>query len=341
MMFLSTEVLATLWFLAIGLMVVLYILLDGGDLGIGILSLLPQKEGERDVMMHIMGPIWDANETWLVVAGGMLFGAFPLAYAIALPALYIPVMCMLFGLILRAASFEFHAFATKKRIWSFMFGFGSLLAAVGQGAAIGGLLSGINIVDGQFGGGAFDFLTPLTLLVTVGIIMSYVFVGYAYLIKKTGSETSPGTYLKILITGAVTGVALLGATLLLPSKSYLFFTRWTMYPTNYLLFGITGLMGVFSLWLIILVFRKHCGPMLHNLCLVIFVLAMLGILVGVFPYIIPPSLTIYDAASSRQTLEFMFVGLGPLIPIILAYNYYLHKIFRGSDHQSRSEAYGE
>ncbi|MDB5189244.1 MAG: Cytochrome d ubiquinol oxidase subunit [Parcubacteria group bacterium] len=341
MEFLTDPVLATLWFAAICLMVALYILLDGADLGLGVLSLLPIKEDERSLMMHTMGPIWDANETWLIVAAGMLFGAFPTAYGVILSALYIPVMVMLFGLILRAASFEFHAFSVKKRLWSLMFGVGSLLAAVGQGLAVGGLLSGIQIADGYFAGTAFDFITPLSLIVTVGVVMSYVFVGYAFLIKKTGKETKPGTFMRILITGAITGAALLAATLFLPSRSYLFFARWTMYPTNYVLFAIAGLIGVFSLWVIILVFRKHTGGNLHTLCMIIFILAMLGMLVGIFPYVIPGSLTIFEAASSRQTLEFMLFGLGPLIPIVLAYNFYLHKVFGRSDHPNRSEAYGE
>ncbi|MEK7602397.1 MAG: cytochrome d ubiquinol oxidase subunit II [Patescibacteria group bacterium] len=343
MNFLSDPILALLWFGAVGLSVALYILLDGADLGLGILSLFPRKESERALMMHTMGPIWDANETWLVIAGGMLFGAFPTAYGIILSALYIPVMTMLFGLILRAASFEFHAFSVKKRFWSFLFGFGSLLAGVGQGLAVGGLLSGITIVNGEFAGSAFDFFTPLTVLLTIGVLMSYVFVGYAYLIKKTGAETSPGTYLRILITGAVTGVALLGATLLLPTRSYLFFTRWTEYPSNYLLYCITALMGALSLWLILLVFKRHTGPALHNLCLGIFICAMLGMLVGVFPYLIPPSMTIFEAASSRQTLLFMLVGLGPLFPIVLAYNFYLHKVFSRDEgeHKSRAQIYGE
>lgn len=336
--FISTDTLALLWFLAIGLAVALYILLDGADLGLGILSLFPQKEENRAVMMHTLGPIWDANETWLVIGGGMLFGAFPMVYGIALSALYIPIMVMVFGVILRAASFEFHAVAERKRIWSFFFGFGSLLAGVGQGLAVGGILSGIAIADGHFAGGTFDFLTPLTLLVTVGVLMSYVFVGYAYLIKKLGRETAPGTYLRILLTGAITGAALLGATLLLPTKSYLFFTRWTMYPTNILLFADVALMGVLSLWLIYLVLKKHNGPALHNLCLGIFVLSMLGMLIGIFPYIIPPTLTIYEAHASRATLTFMLVGLGPLIPIVLAYNFYLHRVFRGATH-TRSDAY--
>ncbi|MGE5541320.1 MAG: cytochrome d ubiquinol oxidase subunit II [Bacillota bacterium] len=339
MTFLSDPTLSLLWFLAIGLAVALYIILDGADLGLGILSLLPQKEEHRAVMMHTLGPIWDANETWLVIAGGMLFGAFPGAYSIVLSALYIPVMAMIFGLVLRAASFEFHALSENKRVWSFFFGFGSILAAIGQGFAVGGVLSGITVADGQFAGSAFDFLTPLSFLVTVGILMSYVFVGYAYLIKKTGKETTPGMFARILVTGAVTGAALLSATLFLPTKNYVFFTRWTTYPTNYALFAIAGVMAILSLWLILLVLKKHAGPMLHNLSMAIFVFAMLGMVVGVFPYIIPPTLTIYDVSASRATHLFMLVGLGPLIPIVLAYNYYLHRVFRGHT-ASHEEKYG-
>ena len=336
----SDILLANLWFAAVCLEVALYVLLDGADLGMGVLSLLPHKETDRSLIMHTVGPIWDANETWLVIAGGTLFGAFPLAYGIILNALYVPVMLLLFGLILRAVSFEFHAFSDNKKLWSFVFGLGSLIAVLAQGAAIGGILGGIPIVNGQFAGSIFSWFTPLTFFITLGVLMSYVVVGYAYLIRKTDHELHGESFRRVFISAGVTFVTLLAATLVLPHSSYLFFTRWTTEPTRTILYGIAALIGFLSLFLIADVLKQHRGPRIHTLCLFIFGAAFAGMLVGVFPYIIPSNLTIYEAAASHKTLTFMLYGLGPLIPIVLAYNFYLYRVFRKDLPGSRAETYG-
>ena len=332
--------LVIIWFGIVCLEIGLYILLDGADLGLGVLSLLPGKEKDRALIMHTIGPIWDANETWLIIAAGTLFGAFPQAYGVILNALYVPVMVMLFGFILRAASFEFHAFAKNKGIWSFFFGFGSLVAVLGQGGALGGLLSGIAIANGQFAGSAFDFLTPLTAFITIGILMSYCVVGYAYLIKKTGREYHE-TFRFIIGAAFLTFIALLAATIILPQESYLFLSRWTTQPTAGYLFADVGAIGVFSLFLLYGALFKKYTHLLHTICMLIFVGAGLGLLIGVFPYIAPPSLTIYETAASKATLTFMLYGIGPLIPIVLAYNFYLYKVFSDPAQESRAESYGE
>ncbi len=331
--------LPTIWFGILCLQIALYILLDGADLGLGLLSLLPKKESEKSLMMQTVGPIWDANETWLVIAAGTLFGAFPLAYSIILNALYIPVMLLLFGLILRAASFEFHTLAHNKKIWSLMFGVGSLMAIVGQGTALGGLLGGITIVDGQFAGGAFDWVTPLTLFITVGVAFSYAVVGYAYLIKKTSHEMAGNSFAHVLVAAGVTFVAFLTATLMLPQMQYVFLSRWSTAPANYLLFAIAGAIGLVSLLLCYDLLRKRHREHLHTLCMIIFVLAMAGMLVGVYPYLIPPMLTIQAAAASEKTLQFMLYGIAPLLPIVLAYNFYLYRVFRRHMGPSEREGY--
>ena len=149
------------------------------------LSLLRGREHAHALMMRVIGPIWNANETWLIIAGGTLFGAFPLAYSVILNALYIPVMLLIFGLILRAASFEFHEYGKNKPLWSFCFGLGSLLAVIGQGFAGGGLLSGITVANHAFAGGMFDWVTPLTFVVTAALIGAYLVIGYTYLVYKS------------------------------------------------------------------------------------------------------------------------------------------------------------
>jgi len=262
-----------IWFLIIALEIGLYVILDGADLGIGMLSLFRKREETRSLMMHVIGPIWDANETWLVIAGGALFGAFPLAYGVILNALYIPVMVLIFGLIIRAAAFEFHEFSSNKNFWSALFGIGSLVAVLGQGFVAGGLASGVSVRSGAFSGGAFDWATPLTALVTALLVLAYLLIGYAYLIRKHALSR--------------------------PHEK-------ALYPLALIALAFAFVVGV------------SLAP----------------------PYIVPHAVTIDEAASSSLTLSFMLVGMGPLIPIILAYNFYLYHVFRDERDETRSEQYG-
>ncbi|HVW71954.1 MAG TPA: cytochrome d ubiquinol oxidase subunit II [Candidatus Paceibacterota bacterium] len=331
--------LALIWFAIVCFEVGLYVVLDGADLGLGMLSLLPHREEDRSLIMHTVGPIWDANETWLVIAAGTLFGAFPEAYAIILNALYLPIMVMLFGLILRAASFEFHAYSERKERWSRLFGFGSLLAVAGQGAVLGGILSGITVSNHMFGGGPWSWATPLTVLITLGIVMGYAVVGYAYLLKKTAFEFREETFERVLVIAVVTVALLIGATLLLKHENYLFLTRWEHGVARPILLTVAAIMGALGVVLGYLVIAKKGVRALHPLALGILACGMFGLLVGVFPYIIPPALTIYDAAASHATLTFMLWGIGPLLPIVLAYNIYLYRVFGRDLHGARGETY--
>ncbi|MFZ2407505.1 MAG: cytochrome d ubiquinol oxidase subunit II, partial [Methylobacter sp.] len=179
--------LANIWFFIIWLIFFLYIVVDGFDLGVGILFLLNRDEKQRTVMMASLGSVWDANETWLVLLIGALFGAFPLVYAIVLHALYIPVMLMIFALIFRGVAFEFRSHAHNKVLWNIAFGGGSLLAAIAQGLAFGGLISGLNVSGTGLDGG-WAWLTPFSLLVAVGVVVGYGLLGATYLIVKTEGE---------------------------------------------------------------------------------------------------------------------------------------------------------
>lgn len=324
-----TTALPYIWFLIIGFEIALYLVLDGADLGIGILTLFPQPEDRRSLMMHVVGPIWDANETWLVIAGGTLFGAFPLAYGVILNALYIPIMMMVFGLIIRAAAFEFRAYAAHARFWSRTFGLASVLAVLGQAFVVSGLLDGITVQHGQFSGGPFDWFSPLSLLTTLAIFFGYILVGYAYLIKKTAYELRHEHFEKMLSAAIVMFAAALGAALVLPHEHYVFFLRWSQEPTRSVLIVLTALIAVTAAFLVYGTFHKKHWRYLHPACLVIFLLALAGLVVGIFPYIVPPSITIAEAASSTNTLLFMLYGIGPLIPIVLAYNVFLYHVFRG------------
>jgi len=321
------ELLPVIWFVIIGLELALYVLLDGSNLGIGLLSLLPQKEENRSMMLHVMGPIWNANETWLLVAAGSLFGAFPLVYAIGLNALFVPAVVIAVGLIFRAASFAFYDVSSYGAFWTRAFGVGSLLVAVGHGLLFGGLLSGITIVDGHFGGGPFDFITPFSILFTIGLLSAYVVLGYSSLITKFDYALQVETFPRILGAAAVTFFALLGATLVLPRMDYIFMERWTTAPTSYILYLIAGAIAAVSIVLAYNAIMKKNPEQMHFFSMIIFVLGFAGMVVGIFPYIVPPAVSIFDVASPDQTLKFMLYGIGPILPIVLAYNWYLHKVF--------------
>ncbi len=326
----TATLLQNVWYVIICAELALYILLDGGNLGVGILSLLPQKEEERSRMLQILGPIWNANETWLLVAAGSLFGAFPLVYSIGLNALYVPGMVIVVGLIGRAVAFEFHVYTERKVWWSKIFGVSSVLVALGQGMALGGLLSGITIAGKQFAGSVWDFATPLTLLITVGILCSYLVLGYAYLIRVERYANEHESFGHLLRYAVLTFAALLLATIFLPQTNYLFFSRWSTPPAMYALWGIALAIVAVSLWVGWELWHKRHPERLYFLCLGLFVLGTAGMLVGTYPYMLPPTLTIADAASAPATQQFMLWGIGPLLPIILAYNWYLHRIFRNS-----------
>jgi cytochrome d ubiquinol oxidase subunit II len=324
----TDSILPVIWFFIIIGELALYALLDGGNLGIGLLSMLPQPEDRRAMMLHTLGPIWNANETWLLVAAGSLFGAFPPVYGIVLNALYVPGMIIVIGIILRAVAFEFYDYGEGKRLWGDAFGVGSLLTVLGQGALFGGLLSGIRIDGLQFAGGPFDWITPETALVTVGIFFSYVIVGYANLMRKTAYEVVGETFSRILAAGVVGAVALVGASLLLPQEQYAFRLRWTTPPTSTVLQALTLTIVVVFAVLIRTVAAKRHPRRIYPLCLTIFVLAYTSVIVGIYPLMIPPSLTLFEAASPANTLRFMLYGIGPLLPIVLVYNWYVAHVFR-------------
>jgi cytochrome d ubiquinol oxidase subunit II len=223
--------------------------------------------------------------------------------------------------------------------WHKAFGFGSLLAILGQGFAAGGLLTGLRISDGHFAGGPFDWFSPLSCFVAFGIMMSYVVVGYAYLIKKTDREFAEQSFTRVIIASGLTFIAFVAATAILPFQHYIFLTRWTTEPTRSLLLAISLVIGAISCVLLYGALRHKMRQQLHNLCISIFLLAFLGLLIGVYPYMIPPTMTIFDLAASDKTLTFMLWGIGPLLPIVFGYNIYLYRVFRNHAIEGPGEEY--
>ena len=322
-------VLAYVWGGILSLVLMLYVMLDGFDLGIGVLSLFIRKPQQRSTIMSSIGAIWDANETWLVVAGGILFGAFPVAYAVLLNALYIPIMIMLFGLIFRAVSFEFRSQSRHKRLWEFAFGMGSLSAVAGQGFTLGGLMSDIKVSHGEFTGGPWDWLGLISIIMVVAVGMGYVVLGASYLLARSRNELHHLMHRVMVICSGLLFAAVAVMTIFAP----LFFERisekWFGQSVRYLLITMcTGAMFAFVILILVTVYKKHSWwPFVASLAF--FGIAFGGLLVAIQPYIVPTSITITEAAAGTDTMTFMLFGVGLLIPIMLAYNLYMYRVFRG------------
>lgn len=320
--------LGNIWFFIIGLILVLYVVLDGFDLGVGVLSLFAHDEKRRGTMMSSLGGIWDANETWLVVLGGALFGAFPLAYAIALHALYIPITLMIFGLIFRGVAFEFHEHAYNKVPWGIAFGAGSLLAAAMQGLALGGIISGIRVEAGQFAGGVWDWLNPFALLVAVGVVAGYTLLGASYLIMKTCGELQARSYRRAWFAAWLMLAVAAGVTLWTPLQYEDVIDKWFSLPDLlYISLLPLAAAGAFIMLLRSLRRRRERAPFVWSL--VIFLFSFAGLAISLYPYLLPPAIAIADAAASAKTLIFMLTGIGMLLPVMMIYNGYQHLVFRG------------
>lgn len=317
------------WFAILALFLFLYVMLDGFDLGVGILSITASNEERRGILMTSLGNIWDANETWLVLMGGALFGAFPLAYGTILQALYIPITVMVFGLIFRAVAFEFREYANTKLFWNIAFGGGSFLAALGQGFALGAILQGITVDSaGHFTGGTWDWLTLRSLLVALTLIQGYVLIGSTYLILKTEGELQTTHNLTAKISAVTTFIGAVYLTITTPIFSESARTRLFETPLLYI-FALIPLLGALLIFLLLksLYSEQETRPFVWTLLL--FLLSFIGLGLVVFPYIIPTQITIYQAAASPSSLVFMIVFIGFLIPIMLAYNIYNYIVFKG------------
>jgi cytochrome d ubiquinol oxidase subunit II len=331
------QFLPQVWFFILGLFLFLYVLLDGFDLGVGILSLTTSTEERRSLLMTSLGNVWDANETWLVLMGGALFGAFPLAYATILNALYLPAVIMVVGLILRAVSFEFRENSRRKLVWNLTFGVGSFLAALGQGFALGSVFEGIKVDElGHFAGGMWDWLTWRSVLVALTLIQGYVLIGSTYLILKTTGELQKTHYKTATLATWTTLIGAVFITVTTPVFSLQLRSQLLDPPLVYI-FGAIPLLGLFLIGLLLRSLRRkeETTPLIWTF--LIFVLSFVGLGFVIFPMIIPPSVTIYEAAAAPSSLVFMLTFVGFLIPILLAYNIYNYLVFRGKITENLAE----
>jgi cytochrome d ubiquinol oxidase subunit II len=318
-----------IWAGIIGLAVALYVILDGFDLGIGILFPFSRDEEERDQMIGSIAPFWDGNETWLVLGGGGLWVAFPRAYAAIMSALYLPVIVMLLALVFRGVAFEFRTVAeSSKHYWNFAFTGGSALAAVCQGIILGALIQGINVKDGAYAGGAFDWATPFAFLCGFGVLTGYALLGATWLVMKTDGAVAERAkdHAKMLVLAVLGFMALV--SLWTPLAFERIATRWFSTPNIYYLWPVplvTALTAA-ALWYW-LEKGREIPPFFAAIML--FLLGYLGLVISVFPYLVPPTLTIWDTAAAPASQRFMLMGTLPLLPIILGYVVFVYWVFRG------------
>jgi cytochrome d ubiquinol oxidase subunit II len=322
------QALPFVWFLLLDLSLLAFLLLDGADLGIGILALRLAGEEQRSVMLAVVGPLWYANETWLVIAGAILFGAFPRAYGLALSALYVPAMMLVFGLILRAVSIEFRPHAKARRFWGAAFAAGSLLAVAGQGFMLGGVLSGVRVEGTLFAGSPWDWLSPLSVIVAGGTILGYGMLGGAYLLRRYEGPFLADFRRRLRVAAAAGLAAFLLALVLLPVLHTPVSTLWLRPPR--LLAAAVLLAGAALGFVMVLrcTARPSRDRHAYPWAVLVFVCVAAAVLAGVFPYIVPPSLSIAAAAASKDTLTFMLVGVGVVLPIIVVYSLYVRRLFR-------------
>ncbi|ATB66124.1 MULTISPECIES: cytochrome d ubiquinol oxidase subunit II [Pseudomonas] len=319
-----------IWAVIIIFGVMMYVVMDGFDLGIGMLFPFVKDEHDRDVMMNTVAPVWDGNETWLVLGGAALFGAFPLAYSVVLEALYLPLILMLVGLIFRGVAFEFRfkARANKRHIWDKAFIWGSLVATFFQGVALGAFIEGFKVVDRKFVGGTLDWLTPFTLFSGLGLIVAYSLLGCTWLIMKTEGPLQKQMHdiarPLALVLLAVIGVVSLWTPIAYPQIA----ERWFSMPNLVWFMPVPILVLVTFYGLLRAVARDaHYTPFL--LTLVLIFLGYSGLGISLWPNIIPPSISIWDAAAPPQSQGFMLVGTLFILPFILGYTYWSYYVFRG------------
>ena len=321
--------LPVIWAAIIGLAVAMYVILDGFDLGIGILFPFAETDHERDQMMNSVAPFWDGNETWLVLGGAGMMVAFPLAYSIILPALYLPVIFMLLALIFRGVAFEFRWIGvTSKRHWSFAFVAGSTLAAFCQGLILGGLIQGIKVENGAFAGSAFDWATPFAILCGLALVAGYALLGATWLIMKTEGSVATRARIeaKLLLLVVLGFMAIV--SIWTPFAFERIAVRWFSLPNILFFWWVPAatLLVAFAAWRW-LETGPEVLPFLATIAL--FLLGYLGLLISNFPYLVPPSLTIWQTAAAPATHIFMLMGTLVMLPIILGYMIFVYWIFGG------------
>jgi len=317
----------TFWISLLAISILLYVLLDGVDLGVGLLFGLANGEARRGAMLSAVAPIWDGNETWLVVTAVILWGAFPPVYATVMSAFYLAVIVMLLGLILRGVAFEFRYKTQRLRwIWDLSFAGGSLIATFIQGMMVGALVEGLQVTNGQYSGGAFGWLTPFAMLCGVGLCLGYALLGACWLAKKCEGEVRDVAHRRIPILAVAVLAFLVLVFAYALAENLPILHRWTDRPFLFV-FPAVGAVAATVLALSIL---RHNDHWPFYMVALIFMSAFGTLALSFWPYMIPFVITIDEAAAPQSSLVFMFWGCGLIVfPLMLIYTVVSYTVFRG------------
>jgi cytochrome bd ubiquinol oxidase subunit II len=318
-----------IWMLILGVAVFFYVLLDGFDLGVGILYGLARDTAARNTIMNSIAPIWDGNETWLVLGGLGLLAAFPLAFAIIIPAVYFPILVMLLALVFRGVAFEFRfRDAEHKTFWDHAFNYGSGIATFAQGMVLGSFIQGFQISGRAFSGTSFDFLTPFSILTGIALVFGYGLLGAGWLILKTEGDIQDTArhHGRICLTGVLAAIGIV--SIWTPIMNPAIASRWFVFPNMLFLAPVpvaTAIVAVVT-WHA-LRGRSEIIPFVGGIGL--FALSFVGVAISLYPMIVPPRFTLWEAASSDRTQAFLLVGTLVLLPVILMYSSWSYWVFRG------------
>jgi cytochrome d ubiquinol oxidase subunit II len=317
------------WTLILGAGIFFYVLLDGFDLGVGMLYGLAPEVGARNIIMNSIAPIWDGNETWLVLGGVGLLAAFPLAFAIIIPALYFPILVMLLALVFRGVAFEFRfRDAPHRTFWDHGFCYGSAIATFAQGVMLGAFIRGFEVDGRHFSGSTLDFLTPFSLLTGVALLFGYGLLGAGWLILKTEGEIQDAArrHGRICLAGVLIAIAVVSIWTPLANEGVA--QRWFSWP-NIAFFApvpIATAIAAYGVWRA-LNGRSEAGTFIG--AVILFTLAYVGMAISLWPMIVPYHYTLWDAASSESTQAFLLVGTLFLLPVIFFYTAWSYWVFRG------------
>jgi cytochrome bd ubiquinol oxidase subunit II len=321
--------LVPLWAAILALAVFMYVLLDGFDLGVGMLFLLRREPADRNLMINSVAPVWDFNETWLILGGGGLFAVFPLAFAIIVPAVYFPILFMLLGLIFRGVAFEFReVIGARKWLWDGAFGVGSLVATFAQGCVLGMFIQGFPIQGREYIGTSWNWVAPFPLLVGVGLIFGYALQGATWLVLKTEGDLQ--RWSRGMAHYAVLGVIafILLISVWTPIENARIASRWFGFPQSFVFspVPVLTLLLAYTLWSSL----KKGREVVPFLCSIgLFFLAFTGLVISLWPFIAPPSVTLWDASAAPLSHQFLLIGTMFLLPVIVIYVIWSYWVFRG------------
>ena len=316
------------WAGLVGFAMILYVVLDGISLGVGLLFPAAGDENGRTILMATIAPVWDANQTWLVFGGAAIFAAFPVLFSVLASALYIPLMTFIMGLIFRGVTFEFRADAARKKPWDRAFFWGSLVAVLSQGTMLGGILTGITVSGREFAGSPMDWLNPFSTMVAIALIPGYTLLASCYLIIKTTGPIQEQAHKYAFWSALAVLFFMAVVTVWTPFHYPLVWENWFAPPRIYFVwcFPLMGLIALYKL-LRSLKAARESAPLVYAIGL--FLSGYFGLITSLYPYVIPPVITIWDAAAQRESLLFILWGAIIVLPVVTGYVLYSYSVFRG------------